>query len=615
MSINELLNQMKLPDFDRIELLRAYQYMAIVSHKHTNCLTAFNYDAESELTEKIKNRTQDHKDLLLQDLPLSIKDVHFMKGYDCTYGCPKYINKPIKENSKFIQCLIEQGAILFCRTNVPQTALSFNTNNPVFGVTANPHSNMKINYTSGGSSGGEAALISCGGSIIGIGSDIGGSIRIPSAMCGIVGIKPTQNRVSTTDMYEHESGQNLILPVNGPLARDVDGLVLVMKAMLSETMYKVDATMTPSYFREKIFNDERKLKIGYFVGSKNLNVLPCMRRAVHLTTDTLKSKGHTIVEWEPIGLEESIILFSKTILADGGEELLRLFKNDDLMPNLVQLRRVLSLPKVARSALTYFVPKNDVYQVALAKGINGVGSYKNWLKLYKEITELRLKIIKSLQDNDIDVIIVPGFAVPSVPENNTVNKEVSIWPVIYANVINFVAGSIPITNVCEQDLKDAKKEQLTNNTWCFSQLTQMCPNSMGMPINVQVYGKPNSEELVLSESLYALCKKTTANDRMCFVLKQGIERMLPVLDSPTLETYVKCENLLTELWSISPAFITFITTRSSKSLSSLIGSSINMLCNTARLENSFYTTMACSLKGNVISNIEKFFEQFINEDK
>ncbi|OAF70411.1 hypothetical protein A3Q56_01850 [Intoshia linei] len=234
-------------------------------------------------------------------------------------------------------------------------------------------------------------------------------------MCGIVGIKPTQNRVSTSDMYELEYGANLILPVNGPLARDVDGLVLIVKSLLSDTMYKLDPTLISSYFCKCIFNNKKKLKIGYFLGSKNLSVLPCMRQAVHLTTDTLKSKVHTIVEWEPIGLEDS----------------------------------------------------------------------------------LKLKVIELFKDDNIDVFIVPGYSVPSVSANNTVDKEISIWPVVYANVINFVAGTLPITHVCEQDLKDMEIEKETNKTWCFNQLTQMWTNSIGMPINIQVYGQPNSEELVL----------------------------------------------------------------------------------------------------------------------
>ena len=84
------------------------------------------------------------------------------------------------------------GAIPFCITNIPQTMFSYACSNPVYGCTTNPFDNER---TPGGSSGGEACLLAQGGSIIGLGSDVGGSLRIPAHFCGIVALKPTLGRV------------------------------------------------------------------------------------------------------------------------------------------------------------------------------------------------------------------------------------------------------------------------------------------------------------------------------------------------------------------------------------------------------------------------------------
>ena len=84
------------------------------------------------------------------------------------------------------------GAIPFCITNIPQTMLSYACSNPVYGCTTNPHDSQR---TPGGSSGGEACLIAQGGSILGLGSDVGGSLRIPAHFCGITALKPTQGRL------------------------------------------------------------------------------------------------------------------------------------------------------------------------------------------------------------------------------------------------------------------------------------------------------------------------------------------------------------------------------------------------------------------------------------
>ena len=86
----------------------------------------------------------------------------------------------------------ELGAIPFCITNIPQTMLSYACSNPVYGCTTNPHDSQR---TPGGSSGGEACLIAQGGSILGLGSDVGGSLRIPAHFCGITALKPTQGRL------------------------------------------------------------------------------------------------------------------------------------------------------------------------------------------------------------------------------------------------------------------------------------------------------------------------------------------------------------------------------------------------------------------------------------
>ena len=84
------------------------------------------------------------------------------------------------------------GANPFCLTNVPQTMLSFGSSNPIYGLTTNPHDKTR---SPGGSSSGEAALLGYGGSILGLGTDRAGSVRIPAAFCGITSLKPTSGRI------------------------------------------------------------------------------------------------------------------------------------------------------------------------------------------------------------------------------------------------------------------------------------------------------------------------------------------------------------------------------------------------------------------------------------
>ncbi|OAF71096.1 hypothetical protein A3Q56_01131, partial [Intoshia linei] len=247
MPVLQLVEKLRNSEIDPISVLRAYQYMAIVAHFETNCLVAFDFQAEEKLTVRLEKVEAVGP---LQYLPISIKDNFFMKDFDCTVGIPKYVDKILEKNSPIIQCLIDHGAILFCRTNIPQTGLSLHTINPIFGNTTNPLKSRSLQFTPGGSSGGEAALIAFGGSILGLGSDVAGSLRIPAAMCGIYSLKPCAARVGSTDKWIDRKEQKLIVSVSGPMSRNVDGLVLLMKSMLSERMYQLDPYLSPALFRD-----------------------------------------------------------------------------------------------------------------------------------------------------------------------------------------------------------------------------------------------------------------------------------------------------------------------------------------------------------------------------
>jgi Asp-tRNA(Asn)/Glu-tRNA(Gln) amidotransferase A subunit family amidase len=115
-------------------------------------------------------------------------------GYDASVGFTQWANKPSTKNADIVDLFLAAGAIPFVKTNVPQTMLAFECSNPLWGRTVNPHASA---YTSGGSSGGEAALLAMSGSALGFGSDIGGSLRIPTSYCGIYALKPGHGRVST----------------------------------------------------------------------------------------------------------------------------------------------------------------------------------------------------------------------------------------------------------------------------------------------------------------------------------------------------------------------------------------------------------------------------------
>ena len=127
----------------------------------------------------------------LHGVPFTLKDTYAVEKYDSSLGISTRVNRPVQKSSVLYTTLTRLGAILLAKTNVPQTLLAFECNNPIFGKTHNPYGK---GFTCGGSSGGEAAVLARNGTALGFGSDIGGSLRIPSGWCGTYALRPTKGR-------------------------------------------------------------------------------------------------------------------------------------------------------------------------------------------------------------------------------------------------------------------------------------------------------------------------------------------------------------------------------------------------------------------------------------
>ncbi|CAD6198470.1 unnamed protein product [Caenorhabditis auriculariae] len=169
------------------EALRAYQRKALECTEQTNCVCLFVEDAlrqAEELDERAKS--PDFIPPPFFGIPISVKESVCIKHMDCTIGFAQNLNETAKNDANVVKQLIWLGAVPFVHTNIPQALLSFGCTNPIYGTTSNPHD---VSRVPGGSSGGEAALIAGGGSPLGIGTDVGGSIRTPASFCGIAGFK------------------------------------------------------------------------------------------------------------------------------------------------------------------------------------------------------------------------------------------------------------------------------------------------------------------------------------------------------------------------------------------------------------------------------------------
>ncbi|KAH8194131.1 hypothetical protein TruAng_011702 [Truncatella angustata] len=199
-------------------------------------------------------------------------------------------------NSALVYLLLDAGAVFYCKTNIPQTMMTADSENNIFGRTLNPH---KTSLTAGGSSGGEGALVAARGSPLGVGTDIAGSIRIPSLCCGIYGFKPTCNRVPYGGQawapFPRLGFPGGINPSAGPLANSVEDLALFMEVVIQKRPWTYDPTALDLDWRKIELGRQKNLTIGILAEDPEYPLMPPVRRTLSEATDKLSRAGHTII--------------------------------------------------------------------------------------------------------------------------------------------------------------------------------------------------------------------------------------------------------------------------------------------------------------------------------
>ena len=166
----------------------------------------------------------------LHGLPISVKEHIGMKNLGLNAGFVSWWDHKGEEDALVLKILWNAGCVFYARTTQPQTLMHLETSNNLYGVTVNPFNSQ---LTSGGSSGGEGALIALRGSCLGLGTDIGGSIRSPSANCGLYGLRPSSYRIPVSGWSATMGGQEQVVAVLGPLSTSLGGVKLFMKTVIN----------------------------------------------------------------------------------------------------------------------------------------------------------------------------------------------------------------------------------------------------------------------------------------------------------------------------------------------------------------------------------------------
>jgi Asp-tRNA(Asn)/Glu-tRNA(Gln) amidotransferase A subunit family amidase len=253
----------------------------------------------------------------LHGVPITIKSSIDVAGLLCEAGTRLRAGHIAESDAPLVSRLKAAGAVILGNTTVPEFLMAWETHSALYGTTNNP---WNLERTPGGSSGGEAAAIAAGCSAAGIGSDGGGSIRVPAHFSGICGLKPTPGRIPATGHFPSSVGPFALLGVVGPMARTVRDLQLMFEATAGPD--NGDPNAAPVPLRQWDKASLLQTRIGYFEDDGHIPVTAETRRAIQRSAQALRDAGFVVEPFRPEGLEEARQLW-RVLFVDGAAMILR----------------------------------------------------------------------------------------------------------------------------------------------------------------------------------------------------------------------------------------------------------------------------------------------------
>ncbi|KAH3671165.1 hypothetical protein OGAPHI_000876 [Ogataea philodendri] len=295
-------------------VLDAFMKRATIAHQLLNCATEFLADEAYERAKLLDEYVQTYGKPIgpLHGLPMSIKEHVSIKNRVTNAGFVALLNNVTPEDATTVSILRSLGAIPFVRTNEPQSLMHQDSCNYITGVTLNGF-NRKLSPS--GSSGGEGALIGFKGSVMGVGTDIGGSIRSPAAFNGCYGLRPTAGRVSSRGCISAGGGQESVKSSIGPLAQHLSDIELFMSSYVGAKPWLQDATLYRIPWKK--VDVDKQLTVGIMRSDGVVKPHPPILRGLEFVEKKLIEAGVKVVEWEPYKCDELWEIVSSMYFADG----------------------------------------------------------------------------------------------------------------------------------------------------------------------------------------------------------------------------------------------------------------------------------------------------------
>lgn len=426
----------------------------------------------------------------LHGLPLTIKECFDLPGTPTTLGLLRRRDDIPDRTDPYVAALQAEGAIVLGKTNVSQLLGALESTNPVYGTTNNAFDPA---FSSGGSSGGEGAIVGAGASPVGLGTDIGGSIRIPAAFNGLCGIKPTMARtMDQTRVLDYEF-ENSINSVVGPLANHAEDLYLLL-AILNEAA----AAFGPvEPLRDPAQVDPAQLRVGYFLTDGFFPPMPAIERAIRESVARLEELGVTTIAFAPPDLAEAEAIFYGILGAADQPIFLENLRDDrpiEQLADLISLARAAPWKRKLLYWLTGLLGQESARRVIRHAGGKGAAHYERMEGRQHAFAQRYLRAMDESPVGPLDAILSPVAGLPAFLHRTVDKVGLGGAYGLQHNVTGFPAGVATVSTVRPEEAV-GRKTTLDQRTRAAARTEAA---AAGLPLAVQIAARPWREDVVLA---------------------------------------------------------------------------------------------------------------------
>jgi Asp-tRNA(Asn)/Glu-tRNA(Gln) amidotransferase A subunit family amidase len=465
-------------EFSSREVVAACIERIVMSHAAINAVVVPRFEQalkEADLADAARSRGATLGPL--HGVPITIKESFDLTGTPTTAGLSHRADHRAETDAVVVARLRKAGAIVLGKTNVSQLLLHDCCVNPLYGRTNNP---WQLDRSPGASSGGEAAILAVGGSALGIGSDIGGSVRLPAHSCGVNSLKPTSGRLTLEGHISAFPTQESLMCQPGPLARCVTDLTLAMHVLTAEGPRPIRSLDSASLLG---------LRIGFYTDNGVIRPSPAIRRAVTAAACALGAQGFIVQEWQPPNVDLMWWLYLALLLTGGLTKARHLSRGSKLSWNIHQALLAGILPNAS------FRIAGSILRVARQSRM-AVGM-RYCAEQYDHLLERRVQVCRDFMNAmnvaRVDAILCPVFPMPALRQRVSPFIEKGLSYAAIYNLLGVPAGVVAATRVGSAEESDRVSSfSLTNRA-----ARQVEAGSAGLPVGVQVVARPWREDIVL----------------------------------------------------------------------------------------------------------------------